>query len=129
MNGNKLLIGIVLIALIMCVASTDSMAEVRYYTVTNDTDYTAEVILCWTWGSQYIVKIYAHKSYAFPDDSPYHCPSGIKGKLSYGIFNTDIVPICLKNKVEGSATSCQEDCISSNWKIQIQGSTPHFVKQ
>ena len=96
MTRTKFVLVVALIALFIGGSTTYGLAEVRYYTVTNDTDYTAEVILCWTWGSQYIVKIYAHKSYAFPDDSPYHCPSGLKGKLSYGIFTTDIVPICLK---------------------------------
>ena len=129
MTRTKFVLVVALIALFIGGSTTYGLAEVRYYTVTNDTDYTAEVILCWTWGSQYVVKIYAHKSYAFPDDSPYHCPSGLKGKLSYGIFTTDIVPICLKNRMEGSATACEEDCTSSNWKINIQGTTPHFVRQ
>jgi hypothetical protein len=131
MNVKKLAMSTVFIALIISVANTVSVAEsprIIKCTITNDTIYRATVTLFTSPNnSSYTTELYASGSYSIPTER--YCPRGLQGKVTYGIFSADIVPICTGNKVEGSATSCPDDCTNSTWKIQMINNVAHFVKQ
>jgi hypothetical protein len=134
MNVKKLAMSTVFIALIISVANVVSVAgsssRVVKCTITNDTEYYADVkLIMHANGSSYNVNLYPHQTFAIPNEIDVYCPRGLQGKITYGIFSADIVPICTGNKMEGSATSCPGDCTDSTWKIQMLNNVPHFVKQ
>ena len=95
MNVKKLAMSTVFIALIICVANTVSVAGspsiVVKCTITNDTEYYADVkLIMHANGSSYNVNLYPHQTFAIPNEIDVYCPRGLQGKITYGIFSADI---------------------------------------
>ncbi len=125
----KMVVSMVFATIAICMTAGTGLTGTFRCTVVNDTDYLAHVTLVMAPNnSTYNVNISPHGSFGIPMDGPY-CPRGLRGKLTYAIFDKDIVQICTGNKVEGTASSCPDDCKNSRWKIQLSNDVPHFVEQ
>ncbi len=125
----KIVANIVFIIIAVCMPHGNVTAGETRCSVVNDTDYTAKITLVMAPNnSRYNVNIGPHSSFTIPLGTVY-CARRLKGKLTYGILEKDIIDRCTGNNVEGPGGSCPEDCRTSRWEIQIDGVVPHFIEQ
>ena len=124
--------------LIVLATVTIAAAEGQTVIITNDTDYQVALSL----------KMNLNMLHANPQDSEsiltlpakqtrtLHmgtwCPKRLDGEASYAVFKKQIYSRCVGFPyIEGLTISCPMDCstVSTHWKIQLQGTDFHFVKQ